>query len=255
MMRITILGCGSSKGVPVLGPNWGACDPANPKNNRRRASILVQEGDASVLVDTGPDCRTQLLDAAISTLNGVIYTHAHADHLHGINELGTLNWLMKKPIDIYANPATLEEISQRFAYCLQPLPPGQGYFRPVLTPHLIDGPFNIGPFVIEPIDQDHGFSRSLGFRFNRFAYSTDVVMLDETALAQLEGLDTWVVGCLGLEPHPVHAHLDRVLEWVALLQPRRTILTHLGYTLDYETLRRQLPPGIEPGYDGLVVEV
>ena len=255
-MKITILGCGPSKGVPMIGPDWGNCDPANPKNRRRRSSILLEDQGSILLVDTGPDCRQQLLDAGVSRLDAVLYTHAHGDHLHGIDELGALNYVMQRSIDIYVNEATLDELIQRFAYCLNPLPQGRGYYRPVLTPHLINGPFRIGPFTVEPIDQDHGFSRSLGFRFGNFAYSTDVVRMDETALSQLTGLDTWVVGCVREEPeHPVHAHLPRVLDWVQRLKPRRTILTHMSQTLDYETLKRRLPPGVEPAYDGLVFEI
>lgn len=254
-MRVTILGCGGSTGVPAIGNRWGACDPADPKNHRRRASILVETQGTRILVDTTPDLREQLLDAQVSRLDAVLYTHAHADHSHGIDELREICRLMDAPVPIFADAKTLDDLQQRFAYCFTPLTQEAIYYKPVLVPHVIDGRFRVGPVEVVPFEQDHGFSTSQGFRFGRFAYSTDVVRLDEAAFAALEGIDVWVVDCVRVDPHPVHAHLPLTLSWIERVKPRRAILTHMNNTLDYQALSRRLPPGVEPGYDGLMIDV
>ncbi|MFV3128583.1 MBL fold metallo-hydrolase [Niveispirillum sp. KHB5.9] len=254
-LRITILGCGGSSGVPLIGNDWGAANPANPRNRRRRPSILVQHRDTTILVDTGPDIREQLLDADVRRLDGVLYTHAHADHAHGIDELRAVNWQQHTPIDIHADRATLDILTKRFDYCFEPPPVKPPFFpRPVLIPHLLNGPLRIGSIDIIPFEQDHGYSKSVGFRFGPIAYSTDVVALDDHAFDILHGVDTWIVDCVRVAPpHPVHAHWEITRGWIERLRPRRAILTHMNQSMDYDTLRRMLPPGVEPAHDGMVV--
>jgi phosphoribosyl 1,2-cyclic phosphate phosphodiesterase len=252
-VKVTMLGCGGSGGVPALGNRWGECDPGNPKNRRRRCSVLVEAGGTVLLIDTSPDCRAQLLDADVQRLDAVLYTHPHADHLHGIDELRGINRLMRRPVPIWANAATLAQIAERFGYALKALEPGSSFYKPALEPHEIKGPFRVGALEIVPFDQDHGFSTTLGFRIGAFGYSTDVVELDDRAFETLAGIELWIVDCLRREPHPTHSHLEKTLRWIERLKPRRAILTHMDPVLDYETLRAELPPGVEPGYDGLAV--
>lgn len=254
-MKITVLGCSGSSGVPLIGNDWGACDPTEPRNRRSRPSILVQQGDTTVLIDTSPDLREQLLRANVRHLDAVIYTHAHADHAHGIDELRAMNWLMRAPIDVWADDETLSALTERFAYCFKPQHHRDSFVRPVLVPHRIEGTLRIGDLTIEPFVQDHGHSNSLGFRFGPFAYSTDVVALSDEAFALLEGVDTWMVDCVRMEPpHPVHAHWPITKGWIKRLRPRRAVLTHMNHTMDYRTLLATLPPGVEPAFDGMVLE-
>jgi phosphoribosyl 1,2-cyclic phosphate phosphodiesterase len=254
-MKVTVLGCGPSTGVPAIGPDWGACDPNDPRNRRRRASILIESRGKMVLIDTSPDLREQLLDAGVGRIDAVILTHAHADHLHGIDDLRGVNRLMRQAIPLYASAASLAEIKQRFGYALEPVPAGGMFFKPTVTPHVIDGPFAAAGLPVTPFEQDHGYSKTLGFRIGGFGYSTDVAELDEAAFAALAGIELWVVDCLRYEPHPTHSHVAKTLEWIDRVKPKRTILTHLDRPLDYTELAAQLPPGVEPGYDGLVAEV
>jgi len=256
-MKVTVLGCGPSGGVPMIGNDWGVCDPSNPRNRRRRASILVQENDAALLVDTSPDMRLQLLDAGVGRLDAILFTHAHADHTHGIDEVRALNRAMAEPMPIYASKETLTELRQRFAYIFRPQDPTAGavFYKPALIPHIIDGPLEVAGIAVTPFVQEHGFSKTLGLRFGAIAYSTDVVALDEGAFAALEGVEVWIVDCYRRTPHPTHTHLAKTLEWIARVRPKRAILTHMDRDLDYDTLRRELPAGVEPGYDGLVIEV
>ena len=254
-MRITILGCGSSTGVPMIGGNWGNCDPANPKNRRRRASILVQHGETTLLVDTPPDLHDQLVDANVQDVTAILYTHAHADHVHGIDEVRGLNLLTGRWIDCHADAATLDAIGKRFSYVFKPIEKDY-FYKPCLTPHVIDGPFQVGSIRVTSFEQDHGYSVSTGFRFDMpnkmsAAYSTDVAFLSDEALDLLTGVDVWIVDCLRFEPHPTHAHFERTMEWVARVKPGRAVMNHHA---DYEALRVACPPGVEPGYDGLVIE-
>ena len=255
MMRVTVLGCGSSGGVPLSDGTWGSCDPSEPRNRRRRPSILVESADTRILVDTGPDMRDQLIDAGCDRLDGILFTHAHADHTHGIDDLRAFNYRTGRPIDAWGTEATLAPIRKRFGYVFDLLPEGSEMYRPQLRAHTISGPFKVGPVPVTPFDQDHMVCRTTGFRVGGFGYSTDVVHLDEAALAALAGIDVWIVGCLREEPHPCHAHLRRVLEWVDRLKPRRTVLTHMNHLMDYRALLDRLPDGVEPGYDGMVLEV
>jgi phosphoribosyl 1,2-cyclic phosphate phosphodiesterase len=254
-MKVTVLGCGGSGGVPLIGGNWGSCDPANPKNRRRRCSILVEEAGTALLVDTSPDCREQLLDADVKHLDAVLYTHAHADHLHGIDDLRAMNRLMRRRLPAYASPETLRRIRDRFDYVFAPLEPGSGFYKPTLEERPIDGPFRVASIEVQSFEQDHGFSTTLGFRFGPVAYSTDVVELGDAAFETIAGVEVWIVDCLRREPHPTHSHLKKTLAWIDRVKPRRAILTHMDVWLDYDELRRELPPHVEPGYDGLAIEI
>ena len=253
-MKVTILGCGAAGGVPAIGSGWGRCDPANPKNRRRRPSILIEEAGKTILVDTSPDLREQLLSADISHLDAVLFTHAHADHLHGIDDLREVNRAMKAPIPVYGTEATLAEINVRFDYVFRPLDMVKdSIYKPWLIPQPVAGSFRAAGIEALAFDQDHGYSRTTGYRIGDMAYSTDVMDLPESSMAQLEGLDLWIVGCLLDIPHVTHAHVGKALDWRERLKPKHLVITHMSGRLDYETLRRDLPEGVEPGYDGMVL--
>jgi phosphoribosyl 1,2-cyclic phosphate phosphodiesterase len=257
-MKITILGCGSSSGVPVVGGGWGDCDPAEPRNRRRRASILVEHEETTLLVDASPDCRAQLLDAGVSRLDAVLFTHGHADHCHGIDDLRWINVAMHADLLIYANRDTLDLIDERFPYTTSPLKMlsvGKRYYKPVLIPNEITGPFRIGAIDIRPFVQDHGFSTTYGFRFGDMAYSTDLVALDDNAFDVLDGVRVWIVDAFCRKPHATHSHVERSLEWIARVKPERAVLTHMSPSLDYATLNAETPDNVEPAYDGMVLEI
>jgi phosphoribosyl 1,2-cyclic phosphate phosphodiesterase len=250
-----MLGCGASTGVPAMGPDWGRCDPADPRNRRRRASVLVEVGPVAILIDTSPDLREQLIDARVRRLDAVVMTHAHADHLHGIDDLRELNRLMGQAIPLWADAKTLAEIRRRFGYVLEPVSESGRYYKPALTAHEISGRFAIGGIEIVPFAQDHGFSTTLGFRIGPMAYSTDVTGLDDDAFAAIAGVELWIVDCARRRPHPTHSHLGQTLAWIARVCPRRAVLTHMDQTFDYRELSAVLPAGVEPGQDGLVIEL
>jgi phosphoribosyl 1,2-cyclic phosphate phosphodiesterase len=262
-LRFTILGCGSSMGVPRPALGWGACDPGNPKNRRRRTSLLVERtgpaGRTRILVDTSPDLREQLLDAGVDWLDGVLMTHEHADHCHGIDDLRALFVRKRRRIDMYLGEAASQVIRPRFLYCFEK-PPGSDY-PPIVTEHRISPGKAVtivgegGPIAALPLLQQHGDIVSLGFRFGAFAYSCDLSDMPPESAAALENLDVWVVDALRYTPHPSHFSLDDALAWIERLKPRRAILTNLHADLDYETLRKQLPSNVEPAYDGISVDV
>ena len=258
-LTFTILGCGSSGGVPRVGQGWGACDPTNPRNRRRRCSMLVERqgpgGKTSVLVDTSPDLREQLLDAGVTHLDGVLFTHEHADHTHGIDDLRPLAIHNRRRVDIHADEETARILQQRFAYCFS-TPAGSGY-PPILIEHrfregrsvVVEGAG--GPISALPFRQRHGDIDSFGFRFAGVAYSSDVNGLPENSLAHLRGLDVWIIDALRETPHPSHFTLQEALDHVALLKPKLAILTNLHTDLDYAALEARLPDGVVPAYDGL----
>jgi len=258
-MKITILGCGGSGGVPLAsgepGGTWGACDPTNPKNRRRRVSIHVEEGATSLLVDASPDLRLQLLDHAIARLDAVLFSHAHGDHCHGIDDLRALAYGQGGPIDAYMDAATRARLTRRFDYAFASSRDPASLYPPILADRVADGPFRVGEVTVVPFVQGHGAETSLGYRFGPAAYSTDLSDLDEAAFAALAGVRLWIVDCLRFRPHPTHATFDQVLEWVARVKPERAILTHMNHEVDYDEIARRCPPGVEPAYDGLVVEV
>lgn len=260
-LRVTILGCGGSAGVPQIGGpdgrgDWGRCDPAEPRNRRSRSSIVIEGPAGRLLVDASPDLHGQLLACAIPSIEAVLFTHAHADHVLGIDEIRILNRIAGRPLDAFATEATLDELRRRFDYAFRPWQKPH-FFRPVLTAHPVahGDTLAVLGLDIRTFEQDHGFLPTMGLRIGGFAYSTDVARLDEAALAALEGIDTWVVDCFQRAPHTTHANLDQVRDWCRRLRPRRVVLTHMGFDLDYGWLSRTLPPGMEPGHDGLVLEV
>jgi phosphoribosyl 1,2-cyclic phosphate phosphodiesterase len=254
-MRVTVLGCGASTGVPAIGPNWGECDPADPRNRRRRVSLLVETSDVAILIDTSPDLREQLIDARVRRLDAVLMTHAHADHLHGIDDIRQLNRLMKAAIPLWGDAKTLGEIRRRFGYALEPPDEPGHYYKPTLEAHEILGPFAVRGVPVVPFPQNHGFSTTLGFRVGAMAYSTDVTELDDTAFATIAGVELWIVDCMRRAPHPTHSHLAKTLAWIERARPRRAVLTHMDHSLDYRALAAELPDGVEPGQDGLVIEL
>ena len=256
-MKVTLLGCGPSNGVPTIIGDWGVCDPNNPKNRRRRPSIAVQQDATTILVDTSPDLREQLISSGIQEIDAVLYTHIHADHVMGIDDLRAIRRHMGRNIDAYAAPDVLDGLIRRFGYLFSGIQDPEDLYRPILDSHVIDGPLTIGPFeAIQPIEQDHGICASLGFRFGEFAYSTDVVELSDTSLDALKGIHTWIVDCLRDGPlHPTHANLERTLQWIGIVKPRRAILTRMNFQADYDAMAKACPNGVEPGYDGMVIEV
>jgi phosphoribosyl 1,2-cyclic phosphate phosphodiesterase len=257
-MRITVLGCGSSVGVPVLGGKWGNCDPSDPRNRRRRCSILVEHDGFTLLVDASPDLREQLLDAEVRRLDAVLLTHGHADHTHGLDDLRPMFWEMGGPLDVYADRETLDEMTGRFDYMFHQAPKSPPHFRPPLVAHEINlKPFELGGLRIQPIRQDHGASgESLGFIFNdRFAYSTDVAYMTDAELARLSGVELWIVDCLREAEATAHSFLSRTLSWIDTVRPGRAYLTHMTSDLDYAKTLARLPAGVEPAYDGLVLEL
>jgi len=262
-VRIILLGTGGSPGVPMVGGadgrgEWGACDPAEPRNRRTRTSIIVEADDgARLLVDTGPDMRAQLLANAIGRVDAILYTHAHADHITGIDDVRILNRGIGRPLAAFGMQATLDEIAERFAYAFRPVSQ-PGYLRPALVAQVVSPgeAVCIVGMSFRVFEQDHGSTTTLGFRTGSFAYSTDVVRLEESAFEVLAGVDTWVVGCVLRDgPHPTHAHLDLVCKWVDRVRPRRTVLTHMSLGMDWGWMKANLPAGIEPGFDGMVLEV
>ncbi len=250
-MRVTVLGCGTSGGVPRIGNIWGVCDPLEPRNRRRRSSILVQSTTTNLIVDTTPDMREQCLDADLMRLDAALYTHDHADHVNGIDDLRGFTVMQGDRIPVYGNAGTMENLQQRFGYIFAS---AQNY-PPIAAPHVIEGPFTLGDIDIVPFRQIHGAMESLGFRFGNIAYSTDLNDLPDASFEVLQDLDVWIVDALRPKPHPTHTHLDQTLGWIERLRPKRAILTHMTWDMDYAALCRDLPPGVEPAYDSLVIDL
>ena len=255
--EITILGCGSSSGVPAIGNDWGNCNPSNPKNRRLRSSILIKTSKKNILIDATPDLRQQLLNSNVKHIDGVLITHCHADHINGIDDFRFLNVIMKQDINLYATKQVIQTIKERFSYVFEKLSPKANgfYYKPCLIPNEISSDFNINDLKISSFEQNHGFINSTGFRFNNFAYCTDVLEFDKKALQKLEGLDLWIVDCLRFKPHKTHAHFDKVMQWMELLKPKQTILTHMNYEVDYDFIMSKVPKNCIAAYDGLKVKV
>ena len=261
----TVMGCGSSGGVPRIGGHWGACDPANPKNRRRRCSLLIEGFSAGsdqptrIIVDTGCDLREQLLDANVDRVEAVLYTHEHADHTHGIDDLRVLALNNRKRVDVYFTHEAANRIVPSFAYCFT-APPGSGY-PPILNQHLIEGGEELvvdgpgGSITVLPFEQDHGDIVSLGFRVGGFAYSCDLSGIPERSVDAVSGLDVWILDALRPAPHPSHLSLSEALELVTLRAPRQAVLTNLHIDLDYEATERDTPDNVTPAYDGMKIDV
>jgi len=256
-MKITILGCGASGGVPIFAGQWGACRPDNPRNRRRRCAALVENANTRVLIDTPPELRQQLLDSDTTWLSATLFTHAHADHLHGIDDLRGINRSMRAPIPIYGTPETLENIRTRFGYVLA-APDGTGNFwRPSLEPQeLLHGTTrSIGTLEVTAFEQDHGFSITTGYRIGPVSYSTDAKRLPDQALSVVSGSTIWIVDCQHFVEQPTHSHFEQTLEWIERANVERAILTHMGQGMDYEETMSKCPPGVEPAYDGMVISL
>jgi phosphoribosyl 1,2-cyclic phosphate phosphodiesterase len=262
-LRFTILGCGSSGGVPRPALGWGVCDPNNPKNRRRRTSLLVErrtpDGVTRILVDTSPDLREQLLGAEVDWVDAVLFTHEHADHTHGIDDLRGLFINRRKRVPVWLDERVSRIMHGRFGYCFAP-PPGSEY-PPICREHRMQAYETItvegqgGTITALPILQEHGDIPSLGFRFGSLAYSCDLSGLPADSVTALDGLSVWIIDALRDKPHPSHLSVSEALGWIERLKPRRAILTNLHSDLDYEELKRRLPAHVEPAYDDLTIEV
>ncbi|NKX71180.1 MBL fold metallo-hydrolase [Rhodobacteraceae bacterium R_SAG1] len=259
-LRFTILGCGSSGGVPRLGGHWGDCDPTNPRNVRRRCSLLVErdgpEGTTTVLIDTTPDMRSQLLDTGTGRLDGVVYTHSHADHVHGIDDLRMIVFNMRERVPVYADGDTQNALLSRFGYAF--IQPEGSPYPPILDLRQIDGPLTIsgpgGDITLRPFEVNHGSIKALGFRIGDLAYLPDVAKIPDSALDELRELDCWIIDALRRKPHPTHLCLDEALEWIERMAPKRAVLTNMHIDLDYAQVAAETPDHVDPAYDGMVIE-
>ena len=258
-LRFTILGCGSSGGVPRLGGHWGDCDPTNPRNRRRRCSMLVERvtegGTTRVLIDTSPDMRSQLLDAGVGELNGVVYTHGHADHVHGLDDLRMIVFNMKERLNVWADGDTQTRLFASFGYAF--VQPEGSPYPPILNMHTIKGDICIdgpgGPVVLRPFQVSHGSIDALGFRIGGLAYLPDVAQMTDEAWEAVTGLDYWIVDALRRTPHPTHSHYEQTLEWIARAAPEQGILTNMHVDMDYQTLVDETPDNVTPAYDGMTL--
>lgn len=249
-MKVCILGSGTSSGVPRIGNDWGACDPANPRNRRTRASIMIESATTRILVDTAPDLREQVLAAGVSTFDAVIWTHDHADHTHGIDDLRQIYHAVRQPVRGLARAALRTKLEERFRYVFNDI---DGYPKIVSMEDLPDA-ITIGDIRVQVADQPHGQTTSAGLRFTgdggAIGYATDLSAMTPAMAELYSGLDIWIVDTLRRKPHPSHPDLATVLGWIERLRPRHAVLAHMDQTMDYATLRAELPPGVEPGYDG-----
>ncbi|MEI9852875.1 MAG: MBL fold metallo-hydrolase [Sphingomonas sp.] len=253
-LKVTVLGCGTSSGVPRIGGDWGNCDPANPRNARTRVSILVESETTRLMVDTSPDMRAQLLAAGVIHLDAVLWTHDHADHTHGIDDLRQVMHHRGSAVPGYGHPATMRRLRDRFAYAFD----GRDGYRATIVAHdMGEGETPIGDIAVRWVAQPHGNIHSSGFRFDRdgrsVAYATDFHVVTDHMLALYAGVDLLIIDALREKPHPTHAHLAMTLEAIERIRPGCAILTHMDQSMDYETLRATLPPGVAPGYDGQVI--
>lgn len=262
-VTVTILGCGSSSGVPRPALGWGACDPTNPKNRRRRCSILVERKSAAgitrVLIDTSPDLREQLIDANVDHIDAVFLTHEHADQTHGIDDLRSVVMHQRSRIPVYLNQSTARDVLSRFSYCFVQ-PPGSDY-PPILESRFVEAGEERtiegkgGPLTLQPFLVDHGNIPALGYRFADIAYSPDMNDIPRASLAQLQNLKLWIIDGLRWTPHPSHTNVEQALSWIALMKPQRGVITNMHTDIDYEVLRQKLPLDIVPAYDGMQLTV
>jgi len=252
-VKVTILGCGTSFGVPMINCRCEVCTSANPKDKRLRASIMVQYGGRTVLIDTATDLRQQAMANGIERIDTVLYTHAHAEHIHGIDELRRFNWIQGEAIPCYGSPDTMKAIERTFQYIF--VNPGLPGWQPNLTSHYVDGPFELFGQEVVPVEVMHGKMPILGYRFGGFAYITDFSSIPDKSMFQLEGLDVMLLEALRYDPHPAHVSLDEAKEVVRTLKPKRAIFTHMAHTFGYDGLSAELPDGMELAYDGMVIEL
>ena len=259
-LRFHILGCGSSGGVPRIGGHWGDCDPANPKNRRRRCSMLVEretdQGVTRVLIDTSPDMRDQLIDAGVGALDGVIYTHSHADHVHGVDDLRMVVFNMRERVNVWADQTTCDALLDRFGYVF--IQPEGSSYPPILNLNLLNGPVRItglgGEITFTPFEVEHGRINALGFRIKDLVYLPDVSAMNEAAWDVVSRANCWVLDALRRDPHPTHSHLEQSLEWIEKSGVPNAVLTNMHIDLDYETVLAETPDHITPAYDGMIIE-
>jgi phosphoribosyl 1,2-cyclic phosphate phosphodiesterase len=260
-MKITILGCGHSLGVPVIGCSCAVCTSNNPKNKRLRVSILIEINGINIVVDTSPDFRQQMLLTNINKIDAVLYTHDHADHTHGLDDLRQFNILQGDVIPIYSNAEIIKSLQKRFAYSFLPKPLENAMFRPSLVANILpDVPIyefilGAGSIKVTAFEQQHGKTSTIGYRIGDFAYSTDVNILPDSAFEALAGVKCWVVDCLRYTPSYSHSHLENTLKWIERVKPQQAILTHMAHEFDYDILSSELSAGIVAGYDGMVLEL
>jgi len=259
-LRFTILGCGSSGGVPRLGGNWGDCDPKNPKNNRQRCSLLVQRinrnGSTQVLIDTSPDMRNQLLSVGVGSLDGVIYTHSHADHVHGLDDLRMIYFNMRNRIDVWADQSTQNDLLERFKYAF--VQPAESPYPPILNLNTLDGVTVVegegGSVTFIPFQVKHGNMTALGFRIGPLVYLPDVSEMSQEAWGEVAKAKCWVLDALRRNPHPSHSHLENSLNWIKKSGIEKAVLTNMHVDLDYEKLMNETPNNVEPAFDGMVLD-
>ena len=260
-MKIIVLGSGGSGGVPLINGYWGKCNPHNPKNRRRRVSILIQIQEKNILIDTSPDLRNQILEAGITKIDAILYTHDHADHTHGIDDLRFLERPKgKKFFPCFGTKQTIESLQRRFPYAFglknNDNIPQESLYEPLLKTTVIQDHFSIDDIHIQAFQQGHGPNfQSTGFRVNNFAYSTDTNFLTGEIIQSLKGLDLWIVDCLRWEPHITHAHVDLALSWIDRVKPKQALLTHLSSQVDYDELLKYCPSYVQPAYDGLIINL
>jgi len=252
-MRITILGCGTSFGVPMIACKCPVCTSTDPKNKRTRSSILVTHDGKNILVDTTTDLRAQAIANGIERVDAVLYTHHHAEHIHGIDELRRFNWLQSSSIPCYGSPETLGRLRDIFGYIFKD--PGKPGWQPNLTTQDVDGPFELCGLTVTPVEVMHGDLPIYGYRFGDFAYLTDFIEIPEESEELLKGLKLLVVEALRYEPHPTHVSLSQAIEVVERLKPGRAVFTHMAHAFDYDKVMNELPDGVELGYDGQIIEV
>ena len=253
-MKITILGSGSSGGVPLIGNYWGECDPKNKKNLRTRVSVLVTLDDGkNLLIDTSPDLRMQALNNKIKNIDAVLWTHAHADHANGIDDLRQFLWTKKEQLPVYGSLTTIQALKARFDYVFSK---DNSYFKPPLNVNVLkEGMFTVCNIKAFAFNQQHGNEFTYGYKFGNFVYSTDVKNFPKSSEKYLYNLDLWVVDCVRFEPHYSHSHFDQTMSWINKLKPKKAILTHMGHWLDYNELNSKCPQNVEPGIDGMVITV
>lgn len=254
-MKLTILGCGTSAGVPRIGNDWGDCDPNEPKNRRSRVSIIVESQTTRILVDTSPDLRNQFLDNDIDSVDAVIWTHDHADHCHGIDDLRAVFHKTREPIAAYARPFTLDSLKNRFPYAFE----GHKYYPSICVGRLLDDEIEIGDITVKTVDQPHGRITSAGLRFENsgksICYATDFGDVTDEMRKLYSDSDVFIVDALREKPHPTHAHLELTLDLIASTQSKLSLLTHMDKSMDYNDLCTKLPKGIEPAYDGYQISI
>ncbi|NBD28789.1 MAG: MBL fold metallo-hydrolase [Alphaproteobacteria bacterium] len=260
-VTLRILGCGSSGGVPRLGGHWGDCDPDNPRNRRTRCSLLVTRegpgGTTRVLIDTSPDLRHQLLEAGVGELDAVLYTHSHADHVHGLDDLRMIVFNMRRQLDVWADGDTGGQLLSRFGYAF--VQPEGSPYPPICNLHTIKDDVTIdgagGPITFTPFEVNHGSIEALGFRIGDAAYLPDVAQIPDAAWPMLDGLDLWILDALRRDPHPTHSHLAQSLDWIERAAPERAVLTNMHIDLDWETVAAETPDNVTPAYDGMTLSI